>query len=245
MATLGVHRAAISSFLDPLGLSISSKLLARFMGAVFLSGPPARSSPCSTWNVAVVLEFIRSWGDIQDLPLDRLSWRTFSLVLLFSCRHIRDLVFLCIDAPFLSFSEGSVVMQLGFGLKQCRPSHRSPVIRLIQSSDERLCPVAHIRAYLSVTESIRTSRALILTIPPHNAAARMTLRQWFARVLQGAGVRASPGSSRATVASVALVHGVPENAIMQAADWASARTLFNNNIHLLPSEVLRGMSTSS
>lgn len=57
-------------------------------------------------------------------------------------------------------------------------------------------------------------------------------------------IRAPPGSSRSAVASTALAREVSKNAVMQSVDWASARILFNNYIHRLPSEVLRGISAS-
>lgn len=121
-STFTVHRAAIGSLLDLLGSSVSSKLISHFMQAVFLSCSPVHASPHLTWDVAAVLEFLRSWGPLNDLSLTRLSWCTFALVLLFSCRCIGDLVFLSIDALFSS-SEDSITLQLGFDLKQSHPSH--------------------------------------------------------------------------------------------------------------------------
>lgn len=56
---------------------------------------------------------------------------------------------------------------------------------------------------------------------------------------------ASPGSSRAAVASTALAWGVSLNNIMQAADWASARTMFVHYVRFLSSEVLTLSSGNS
>lgn len=246
-STLGVHRAAIGSLLDPLGKIISdSRLLTRFMRAVFLARPTARSAPRPTWYVRLVLDCLNSWGPIASLSATRLSWRTFALILLFSCRRIGDLVFLGSEEPFLVLRDDSVSLQLGCGLKQARPSHRSPVITLIKAPDESLCPVRHIRAYIDFTAPLRSSRSLfVTTTPSHGAAARITLRQWFAKVLRESGIDASPGSSRAAVASTALARGVPDNAVMSAADWASARTLYANYIRLLPASALIDAPASS
>lgn len=103
------------------------------------------------------------------------------------------------------YSEDQVIFQCAFGLKQARPGHSSPVIRLHKAPDEELCPVQHVQAYLQRTEALHSSDALfIITVPPHGAAARVTLWQWFSSVLSGAGVDASPGSSCSAVASLGL-----------------------------------------
>lgn len=58
-------------------------------------------------------------------------------------------------------------------------------------------------------------------------------------------VDATPGSSRAAGASVALVRGLRVNIIMQLADWASARTLLGHQARLLPTEALQGATVPS
>lgn len=94
-ATLGVHRAAISSLVQPLSNEFSSSvLLQRFMRAVFLSRPPARTTIRSTWNVADVFTFLRSWSTINGLSLRQLTQRTFALILIFSCRRISNMLLL-------------------------------------------------------------------------------------------------------------------------------------------------------
>lgn len=78
------------------------------------------------------------------------------------------------------------------------------------------------RSYLSRSADCHLAQAFfVTTIPPHRAATRITLRQWFARVLRGTGIDALPGSSWAAAASTAFVNGILVNAIMQAVDWTS------------------------
>lgn len=177
--------------------------------------------------MADVLDFLETWGAINDLPFNCLSWRTFALLLIFSCRRIGYLIFMGIDPPFMVLSEDSATLKLGFGLKQSRPNHCSPAVHSSVALDECLCPVRHSRTYLQASTQLRSSSALfITTMPPHDVAKHITLRQWFAHVMQGAGVHASPGSARAAVASTALARDVSENSVMEAADWASAGTLY-------------------
>lgn len=91
-ATLGVHRAAVSSFLAPADSLLSeSPLLRRFMWAAVLECPLARSLPRFSWDVAEVLNFLCGWGDLPELSFCQLSHRCFALILLFSCGRISDL----------------------------------------------------------------------------------------------------------------------------------------------------------
>lgn len=90
-----------------------------------------------------MLDCLISWGPIASLFATRLSWRSFALVLLFSCRRIGDLVFLGSEEPFLVSKDNSVILQLGFGLKQARPSHCSPTITLSRAADEALSSQTH------------------------------------------------------------------------------------------------------
>lgn len=80
-------------------------------------------------------------------------------------------------------------------------------------------PIRHALHYRASIADIRSSSTFFVTsVPPHKVAARVTLRQWFARILCDAVVVASLGSSHSAVASFALAHGLSPNAIMEAAD---------------------------
>jgi hypothetical protein len=73
-STLGVHRAAVSSLSNPLDNSLSNSfLLQRFMRAVFLTRPPARRRPREAWDVATLLDFLRTWGPLESLSFRQLS----------------------------------------------------------------------------------------------------------------------------------------------------------------------------
>lgn len=143
----------------------------------------------------------------------------------------------------MTISHDSVSFQLGFGLKQSSPNHRSPSFHFSQAPDECLCPVRHLHAYLNFTSLLHSSRALfVMMTPPHGVAARVTLRQWFSRVLRGAVIQAPPGSARAAVASTDLAKGVSENTVMEAADCSSISSLYANYICLIPANASNGTS---
>lgn len=144
------------------------------------------------------------------------------------------------EDPFCIISDESAVLQFGPGLKQDWAGHSSPPLRIVMAPDECLCSVRHLWAYVHLSEPLRSSPALfITTTASQGAAACATLRQWFASVLSGTGVVAPPCSSHAAVACTALACGLADNSIMEAVDWASARTLYENYLRVLPDSALR------
>lgn len=50
------------------------------------------------------------------------------------------------------------------------------------------------------------------------------------------GMNACPGSSRAAFASMVLACGLADNTVMEAADWASACTLYAIYVCLFPGD---------
>lgn len=173
------------------------------------------------------------------VPVSETAWSTFALVVLFSCHGISDLSLLGVEEPLCILSEESVVLQVGFGLKQAWPGHSSPVIQLSSAPDEELCPLRHVKSYLQIIETLRSSKSLFVTaVPIYGAAAKITLKHWFIQVLPDEGLEASPRSSKAAVALTALAKWVAVDSVMRVSNWVSVHTLFAHYIHLLPAEAL-------
>lgn len=118
-ATLGVHRAGVSSFVQSLNNDLSSFLLLQcFMRATFLAHSHARAHIRSTLIVDDVIRYLHSWGLIVDLSLRQLAQRTPALVLMFSCRRRSDLTLMGRVPPLCVVSQESVHLHCAFGLKQ-------------------------------------------------------------------------------------------------------------------------------
>ena len=66
-----------------------------------------------------------------------------------------------------------------------------------------------------------------------------TVRRWTTKVPRDAGVTVSAGSTRPTATSCALLHDVPLQNIMNAADWSHRDTPFRHYIRILPAETIR------
>lgn len=246
VSSIGVHRSAIATLTAPAAANSigAHPLVARFMRAAFLTRPPAAAAIRPTWDVADLLEHLKQWGPVQTLDFTQLTHRTLALVALASIRRIDDLTLLDISKGHMAITQTTAVFQLKFGLKQARPNHTSPVIKLLATDEEpHLCPVAHIRRYIADTAELRSSsRLFVTTTPPHGAAAKATLRTWLIKTMRGAGINDSPGSTRAAAASYAAATRLQTATILKAGDWAKARTMFKHYVRKLPHSTLQKLA---
>ena len=189
--------------------------------------------------MATVLAYIRDMGPPDSLSLRQLVGKLAFLIAVFSARRVADLMLLRISPGHLQRSASSAIFQPAFGAKQDRPGHQNPVITLRAYHDIRLCPVATLGEYLSRTDYSNRDESLFLTsTTPHHRAAKATVKRWILSILQGAGVQASPGSTRAAAASFALARNISLQSIMESADWSRSKTVFRHYVRLLPAEVL-------
>lgn len=85
-----------------------------------------------TWDLARVLDFLKSLGPIAKLSLRALSQCTLALLLIYSWCQISDLLWSSVEPAFCSVSSSSVMLRFGPGLKlQMRLSAWFTISRLI------------------------------------------------------------------------------------------------------------------
>ena len=72
--TLGVHRSAVATLLQPYAPETlgEDRRISRFMRSTFYSHPPPRKLK-TICDVAAVLKYIKTWGDIEHLSRTRLD----------------------------------------------------------------------------------------------------------------------------------------------------------------------------
>ena len=130
--TIGVHRSAISSILEPHKTVPVGQhpLVCCFMKGVFNVKPPtARVSP--TWDVSRVLAMLAEWHPAMDIGFPALSKKVACLLAICSAKRVSDLTLFSVDKSlWVFFGDSSVVLQAHFGAKTDRPSHMSPPTRL-------------------------------------------------------------------------------------------------------------------
>ena len=218
-------------------------LVSRLLKGIFQKKPPASRSNRATWDASSVLTTLRDWGTPDKLNYAKLSMKVVTLVALFSARRVSDLVLLRTTKEHLQVSDEKVTMFCDFGAKQDRPGHVNPPIVLRAYEDKRLCPVAHIKAYIKITEKKRRgkqngSHFFLTKVFPFGPAKLFTLRSWIVEVLKESGIAASAGSTRAAAATYASVSRISLARIMEAADWSRVSTIHRHYVRILPASVL-------
>ena len=238
--SLNVHRSAISSILEthkptPIG---QHPLVCRFLKGVFnRRPPPVCLTP--TWDIGQVLMYIAQWHPAESLSLPRLTSKITFMLAAFTAKRVSDLVLFSVDGSLCHVGSSCVVLQTAFESKTDRPSHRSPPVKLKKCEDERLCPVRYITEYIQRTETLSRDSQLLISPYTLKAVKLATVRHWIHKVLQEAGVSATPGSTRATATSCAFLQGVSLQQLMSAADWSRRDTPFRHYLRTLPEDTVR------
>ena len=213
-----------------------------FYASSLLQRPPTYKAVLQTWNVADVLQLFVNMGPPQRLSLRDLSKKTLGLIALLSVKRFSDLTLLDVRPQFCCVSRRKVILQPKFGAKQERQGHATPLITLLAVHNKALCPVSHIREYIDRTANIRQDSSFFcITVPPHLAASKNTLRTWMVQLLAEAGIEAPAGSTRAAAATIAHAARVPLPAILRCGDWSSAVNLYKHYTRQIPAEVITAL----
>ena len=166
---LNTARSASSSFLQlDNGLTIGTHpLIRRFLKGVFVLRP-ALPRYNATWDVNIVLKYLKSLSPLSSLSLLQLSQKLLMLLAILSGQ--RGQTFHMIDIRNIYISEDSVKFVIGDLLKTSSPkSHLAEMNFVSYKSDMDLCIVHTISTYLQQTDQLRGSvtRLFITTQKPH------------------------------------------------------------------------------
>ena len=242
--TIGVHRSALSSILEPGKESPvgQHRLVCRFVKGVFNQNPPEpRISP--TWDLAKVLSVVAKWIPAAEIPLPLLTRKLVFLLAVCTAKRASDIMLFSLDKSLCFMDNETVILQTRFGSKTDRPKHIARPIKLKKCEDERLCPVLFFKEYILRTKALRGDETDLFISPyaPHKAVKLATVRRWITAVLTEAGVSAPAGSTRATAASTAVFTGVSLQQLMDSADWSRRSTLVRHYMRVLPEETLQAV----
>ena len=201
----------------------------RFMKGIFQSRPPLPRY-CKTWDVNLVLQYIGSMGNSQELSLKDLTLKLVMLVVLTTAQRGQSLQLL--DTQNMVQEETAYTFMLNSNLKQSKPGKSTSdlVIKLnAYPYDRNLCVVNACSVYLARTKLLRgsESRLFITHQKPHKKASRDTIRRWIQQMMIKAGIDINvykPHSVRSAATSKAKAANASLVEIMQTAGWSSAAT---------------------
>ena len=222
-SSINTARCALSSFLS-LGQDKTVgqlPLVKRFLKGVYnkrLSFPRYEQ----TWNVDVVLKFLRTLSPVNTLSLQSLTWKLVMLLALVTGQRVQTLA--CLDLTYMKVTDKNVFIQVREILKSSKPGkHLEPINIPAFVDDPRLCVVRVLQEYIRRTDDIRKTRKLLITYTkPYREPSVSTISNWIKVVLLKSGIDISKfktHSTRSASTTAAFKAGTSVNTILKAAGW--------------------------
>ena len=180
------------------------------------------------WVVRVVLDYLKTFGVSNALPLKELSLKLSMLLCLTTGQQGQ--IIHKFDINYVQDLDDQYRISVYETLKQTKPGrHLEPIELLAFPEDKELCVVQHLREYIHRTDHLRKdhSQLLLSYIKLFRPVARDTVSRWVTQVLQSAGIdiaKYSAYSCRAASTSHVKVKGLNIAEIMKSAGWSTAST---------------------
>lgn len=230
-SALNTARSALSAFLPctELGSVGSHPSICRVLKGAF-ERRPALPKYHDTWDPDKVLNLLATWPEIQDLSLKQLSLRTVTLLVLLTGQrghalwgmNVSDVRFGANDQQCMLFFSGK--------LKTTRAGyHTKPAVVQAFPTEEKLCPVRHLKEYIRRTQDKRkegNGKLFLSYAKPWGEISRNTFSRWVKKVLSACGIDTTVYGSHSTrsAACSAVLETVSLKTIMKAAGWESEST---------------------
>ena len=148
----------------------------------------------------------------QAMNLEGLTKKLTTLLALITAQRCQTLVKRDIDN--MQELPDRIVFHIRDKLKTTRPGKYIAHIEILPyPADGKLCAVAHIREYISHTQSLRQHQQLLVSYQkPHKAVSNATIGRWVKTRLANAGIDIgtfSAHSSRSASTTCGLLAGIP------------------------------------
>lgn len=227
-SSLNSARSALSTIAQIDGQPAGKNFhVCKFLAAVF-NDRPALPKNVVIWDTSVVIDMLRSWSPVANLPVSQLVQKLVVLMLLISGHRGQSLHLLDVRNMNLTFSYATFTF--GDVLKTTKPGkHIGQLTFKAYAPDRRLCVVTVLKEYLKRTLEVRgkIQNLLLTTTKPTKAASRDTIRRWTKNALIQAGIDMtifSPHSTRSASTSKAQASKLPLKTILQTAGWSTEST---------------------
>jgi integrase len=227
-SSLNTARSALSSVIVLSGDVPAGKhpLVCRFLKGVFQERP-ALPRYVDTWDVSLVLNYLKAQYPLQELGLKELTLKLAMLMALLSGQRSQTLQQLC--TTDIIMTDTGCTIHIAAPLKHTRPGTHQAPIRLPKYNDSSLCVVDTLRCYLERTLEKRVSETqlFISFCKPHKRVASDTVSRWIKSVMKAAGIdttRYKPHSTRSASTSAAARVGVTIDNILSCAGWSNCET---------------------
>ena len=234
-SAMNTARSAVSTVLVIYGAPAGQHpLVYRFLKGIY-NQKPALPRNSVTWDISILLNFLRKLSPAKMLDLKQLSLKLLMLCLVLSGQRGQTMHLL--DLRNMSLTSSRVSFVIGDLAKTSKPgNHVEELSYLAYAPDRRLCALTVLSCYLERTRNIRGSETrLFLTLrQPHTAASRDILRRWEKSALAEAGINMGifkPHSVRSTSTSFAAQTRLSLDTILRTAGWFH-ETTFSKYYHM-------------
>ena len=229
-SAIATARSALSSFLklDNTDKSFGQQeIVKRFMKGLFEENPTLPRYVC-TWDVNIVLEFLKSWSPVDKLTLKELTLKLCMLLALVTGQRCQTLHLLNTE-HMVVYNTKCIFYIMSLIKHSRRGSHQEPIEIDAYPKCTELCVVTVLKEYLRRTEMFRKnagSQLFLTLVSPHSPASKDTVSRWIKTTLSLAGIELnySAHSTRMAATSAADKCGVPIETIMKAAGWTNSST---------------------
>ena len=221
--TVNSYRSAISMTHNPIDGVVIGKhpLVSRLLKGVYNLRPP-KPRYSFTWDVKIVLDYLRSWGPTASLSLKKLTQKLVMLLALANASRSSELH--ALSTSSMIWGSQGVTFTLLKPTKSSRPGKDPMTISYPCYHERILCPVTTLERYLDVTKGHRSSNQLFLSyVKPFGPIASSSIARWLKDLLLEAGLDSTfrAHSVRGAAVSAARLHGMSVADIVSVADWTS------------------------
>ena len=226
-SVLNTHKSMLLQTLPFFGNSWCSNpyLISKFMKGIFNLKPPTPRY-CFTWDVSVVLKFLRTLYPLEKLSLKMLTFKTVALIALACAPRAQTLVSLNID--YMKVKKKEIVCWFPNLLKTSKIG-KSYQMCLEHFSEENLCVMHTVLFYMRTTESQRKCKNLLISYVTFDSVRTSTVARWIKLVLDSSGVDTSvfkAHSFRSASTSAAMDAGCSLRNVLKTADWGSSKNFY-------------------
>ena len=140
-------------------------LVCRFLKGVF-NLRPALPKYYTTWDVSVVLKYIKSLKVLTQCDLKNLSYRLGILLCITTGQEDQTLFYMNIDLMKFEADKGTIfVTEL---LKQSHPGHHLEPMVILRYPDQEICVLSHLEQYIEKTKDLRKYQNLLISFVKHH-----------------------------------------------------------------------------
>ncbi len=225
------HRSAISAYHAPIdGMQVGKHPLVTSLlkGAGNLR--PALPRYRYIWNVELVLQKMRTMPHNNSLTLEQLSAKVVTLLGLCVIKRSGEIA--AMTVKWTSIFTDKIICAFGIRAKTSKDGKvAKPMVFHRFESDEKICPVSCLKAYIDRTKIHREAHGTLMVFlswkKPHKPVKRSTITKWVLKMFSWAGIDTNlfkAHSMRAAASSGVSKLGLKLKDILDNGNWSNEST---------------------